>query len=423
MQFYLANFEDLVDPNYDFVTEKNGPRRNEIGRYEHDAYAHEFFTEPIFDGMLLSKAVIRPVVERELRRVGDVHTFCRLDRTIPIMGDCGAFTYVNAEVPPFSVADILKYYEQFSFTYGVSIDHVVFGSMDTIERNRRVALTVDNARAFWSQHQAQGCTFTPVGIIQGWDPNSRRHVLTQLIEMGYTNFALGGMVRSTDKEILATLEALHSVLPLGTRLHLFGIARLPLLPDLMRYGATSVDTAAPIRRAFLGTGEDNYWLADGRRYAAIRIPEVKQGSAKKRGIASAEEVMESSGNNLDTLLAMEHQALFMLRAYDRGEVGLEETLQTVVTYDQLHGDQRNHVAAYRRTLSDRPWRQCTCPICRQAGVEVIIFRGNNRNRRRGFHNAKVFYDQFRAVVARYSQAAFEHHYQEPMTQATLDLPM
>jgi hypothetical protein len=26
-----------------------------------------------------------------------------------------------------------------------------------------------------------------------------------------------------------------------------------------------------------------------------------------------------------------------------------------------------------------------------AGVEIIIFRGNNRNRRRGFHNTYVFY--------------------------------
>jgi hypothetical protein len=29
---------------------------------------------------------------------------------------------------------------------------------------------------------------------------------------------------------------------------------------------------------------------------------------------------------------------------------------------------------------------------------VIIFRGNNRNRRRGFHNVKVFYEQFKEAV-------------------------
>jgi hypothetical protein len=77
---------------------------------------------------------------------------------------------------------------------------------------------------------------------------------------------------------------------------------------------------------------------------------------------------------------------------------LEETLAAVLTYDALHGDRRDHADAYRRTLTDRPWRECSCPICQDIGIEVIIFRGNNRNRRRGFHNVKVFYDQFRTIV-------------------------
>lgn len=46
---------------------------------------------------------------------------------------------------------------------------------------------------------------------------------------------------------------------------------------------------------------------------------------------------------------------------------------------------------YRNTLEKRPWEKCQCAICRRDGVEVIIFRGNNRNRRRGFHNTYVFY--------------------------------
>lgn len=398
MHFYLANFEDLVDPHYDFLTEQNGPQRDLRGRYAHDAYAHEFFAEPIFDGMLISKAVLRPTLERELRRVGDVHSFCRLDRSIPVMGDCGAFTYINAETPPFSVPEILKHYQELGFTYGVSIDHVVFGSMDSAERNRRVEITLDNARTFLAQHREQGCSFTPVGIIQGWDPASRQQVLAQLIAFGYTSFALGGMVRSVDNEIRATLEALSSILPRASRLHIFGVARLSILPDMIRYGVTSADTAAPIRRAFLGTGEDNYWLPNGQRYAAIRIPEVKQGTAKKRGIASAEEIVEKSGNTLEELRVMEQRALTMLRAYHRGEVGLEETLSAVLTYDALHGDQRKHADAYRRTLRDRPWQTCSCAICQKVGVEVIIFRGNNRNRRRGFHNAWVYFEQFHTKV-------------------------
>ncbi|WP_302079973.1 DUF6884 domain-containing protein [Salinibaculum rarum] len=49
---------------------------------------------------------------------------------------------------------------------------------------------------------------------------------------------------------------------------------------------------------------------------------------------------------------------------------------------------------YRKTLRERPWERCDCPICEENGIEVCIFRGNDRNRRRGFHNTRRFYDEF-----------------------------
>ena len=226
MHFYLANFEDLVDPDYDFIAERNGPGRAQLGRYMHDAYAHEFFDAPIFDGMLVSRAIIRPVMEREIRRVGNMHAFCRLDPAIPIMGDCGAFTFVDADMPPISTSEILTHYQELGFTYGVSVDHMDFAAMDAAERDRRVQITIDNAAAFLSQHRAQGYTFQPVGVIQGWDPMSRRAVLARLVEMGYTHFALGGMVRSVDNQVRETLRALHTVLPSGAFFHIFGVSSL-----------------------------------------------------------------------------------------------------------------------------------------------------------------------------------------------------
>ena len=41
-------------------------------------------------------------------------------------------------------------------------------------------------------------------------------------------------------------------------------------------------------------------------------------------------------------------------------------------------------------LSKQPWKKCECEICRSIGIEVAIFRGNNRNRRRGVHNLHVY---------------------------------
>ncbi len=49
---------------------------------------------------------------------------------------------------------------------------------------------------------------------------------------------------------------------------------------------------------------------------------------------------------------------------------------------------------YQDTLRSRPWEECDCPICSEHGIEICIFRGNDRNRRRGFHNTRRFYDEF-----------------------------
>jgi hypothetical protein len=156
------------------------------------------------------------------------------------------------------------------------------------------------------------------------------------------------------------------------------------------------DTASPIRKAFLGTSEDNYWATDGEHYAAIRIPDATNKRIK-RGIKLPEDIVNGGGgvDSEEALIRLEQRALNYLRAYDRGEVSLQDTLDAVLRYDSLFGEDRDHKVWYRRVLEDRPWQHCPCPICEATGVEVIIFRGNNRNRRRGFHNVKVFYDQFR----------------------------
>ncbi len=398
MKFYLPNFEDLVDPEYDFINDSYSLKRKQKGRFNHDWYAHQFFNKPIFDGMLVSKSIITTAMEQRIRKAGGIRDFCRLDNGVPVMGDCGAFSYRDKPDPPYGITEILNYYETLGFTYGVALDHLIFASMPKTERERRLSITLNNAQAFITQHQAGGYQFIPVGIAQGWDPISRRQAIEKLQEMGYRHLALGGMVRSSDKDIRSTLEAIQPILSDGISLHIFGIARLSILPDLIRLGATSADSASPIRRAFLGTGEDNYWAIDGQKYSAIRVPEVKEGATQKRGIASTEEIQKKNGISLEYIQEMERKTLMLLRAFAQGEADLEETLKNVLKYDQLHGDKRNHEKAYRRTLSDRPWQKCNCPICKEWGIEVIIFRGNNRNRRRGFHNCYAFYQQFQEQV-------------------------
>lgn len=412
LQFYLPNFEDLVDPGYDFIHDQ--PSADRDNRFLHDWYAHQFFEEPIFDGVLMSKTVVSQRIEKLILEVGGVHAFMSLDPGVPVLGDCGAFSYSKEDEPPYTTEEILGYYETLGFTYGVSIDHAIFGSFEPDEQKRRWELTLRNAKEFLRQYEEGGYTFTPVGIAQGQTPEMYAEAVHRLVAMGYEHLALGGLARSGDSNIRNVLQSVSPELAEGIDLHLFGVARLSLVPDLLRYGVTMVDSSSPLRRAFLGSNSDNYWMPDGREYAAIRVPYAKRGAPKKRGVDSTDEILGRREFTLEEFKEMEQESLRLLRAYDRGEGELEETLETVLTYDHLHGKARNQLEPYRRTLEDRPWKECDCPICQEIGIEVIIFRGNNRNRRRGFHNVKVFYDRFLLQVAEHVRASDQHRSDDPV---------
>src|SRR5262249_54525221 len=130
-------------------------------------------------------------------------------------------------------------------------------------------------------------------------------------------------------------------------------------------------------------------------YTAIRVPQslenLRLQRLVKRGLFRAEELVE-----------LETNALKALRAFDRRGVGLEETLRAVMAYNAIltmerpYDEVRDHPSiralcdAYRRTLSDRPWQICKCPICGSSSIEVILFRASNRNKRRGIHNLRIY---------------------------------
>lgn len=422
MRFYLPNFEDLVDPEYDFANDKPSPKRHD--RYQHDRYAHEFFgDEQIFDGVLMSKTVVTPSIEKRIRRVGGVHAFMRLDRKYPVMGDCGAFTYREQAEPPYTTDEILDYYQSLGFDYGVSIDHLIFSGFPLDEQKRRWQLTLRNAEDFLRRHKEKGCSFVPVGIAQGPTPERYAAAIHRLVESDYSHLALGGLARSNDQEIRQVLQAVAPELPRDAELHLFGVARLSLIPDFLRYGVTSADSASPIRRAFMGDSGDNYWTGDDKRYAAIRVAEATS-QRKKRGVDSPTDIVNGSQpvDSIEALVELEQQALRSLRAYHRGEISLEETLTAVLAYDRLFGENRDHERWYRRVLEDRPWQKCDCDICKEVGVEVIIFRSNNRNRRRGFHNARVFYREFHAKLDEMQQAVDQVRDSDSFVQMRLEMP-
>jgi hypothetical protein len=228
--------------------------------------------------------------------------------------------------------------------------------------------------------------------VQGWDEASFSKAARQYVAMGYKYIAVGAMVRRRTPEILSIVEAVRKVIPADMRLHLFGVARLNAVHDLARAGVNSADSASALRKAWMGTG-NNYLGVDGQHYAAIRIPEAEKSFRAKRMVTEGRAPLER-------VRALERACIDSMHAFDRGEVSVDSVLDKVHEYDQLiTPDRPDNRALLRRTLEARPWKECPCDICRKDGIDVIIFRGNNRNRRRGFHNTYTFYQLFQRALA------------------------
>lgn len=387
--YFIPEWDDLVDPDFDFENEIHS---GGSGDWSNEVYAHQIYPEPNYDGILISKVVAEKSRKKKERinQLG-VHRFLRVPREFPIMGDCGAFGYIHQKTPPYSTPEILDYYTRLGFDFGVSIDHLIVTATES-EKHERYELTIENAAEFLREHRKLKLPWTPIGAVQGWDPESYASAARKCVAMGYEYIGLGGLVRTSTPEILKILHEVHRVVPERVKIHLFGLARLSSLRTFADLGVRSVDSASLLRRAWMGTGQ-NYLAMDGKFYTAIRIPEAGKSFRAKRivteGRASQEEVQR-----------LEARCLEAMRLFDLGRMSIQAVLDRLDEYDHLITPDRPPTRElYRETLEACPWRSCPCEICRRDGIQVVIFRGNNRNRRRGFHNTFVFYRLLQRALA------------------------
>src|SRR5262249_46480402 len=147
--------------------------------------------------------------------------------------------------------------------------------------------------------------------------------------------------------------------------------------DFARLGATSFDSTSPLRQAFKDL-KDNYWTLD-RTYSAIRVPQVQANPSMLKKILAGK-INQAEARRL------EQECLKALLLFDAGRGSVENTLVPLLEYEKLYDAGSNREEIYRETLHDSPWKSCSCDICREIGIHVILFRGAERNRRRGFHN-------------------------------------
>jgi hypothetical protein len=414
LKFIYADSLDYVDPDYDFLNDEFSKGREP---YWGDRFAHELMASPPYDGLLVTRALLggkgvsgKYTEAQTMRflRVG-AREFFRLNpeahANLLLFGDCGAFSYHAMKEPPYSPAEMIEFYQSAQFTHGVSVDHIVFefgkDKEGSAEARRRTELTLDMANEFISEHRMQQASFTPIGAVQGWSPESLARSASALIDMGYRYLAIGGLVPLRIDAIAKAVSAVDEATANcpDARIHLLGFAKAEHIHLFRNTKVASFDSASPMIRAFKDNTK-NYWSFNtgGQLtfYQAIRIPQADENNKLKRqikrGVIRQEELRES-----------EQAALSALRRFDRDEIQAEAAVTSVMEYSRFFLDAEASTAeqrvrketglrqAYLQTLKDQPWKHCRCEICTDCGVEVMIFRASNRNKRRGIHNLHSFH--------------------------------
>lgn len=351
--------------------------------YEHYKFLWELNKTIPMDGVLISRNTIEDSTTRKekMEEAGGVKEFLRIPENLTLFGDCGAFNYRKQDEPPYDPVDTLDFYEEMQFDRACTVDHLISGSED--DKQERWNITLQNAKTMIEAYEDGDYSFELYGVVQGWGPESYHDATQRLVDMGFDHLALGGLVGTQTRDIVSILQRCYPVwMNTDIDVHEFGIARWELFPFMQRYGVNSFDNAY-YRKAWLDR-KNNYELTPDKEYTAVRIPISNQHSDER---------------------LPEEQAVFdKLRQYVDGQATPEEIVDTLHGYEKVYAelkdkDSRLKIFAdlkddYLETLRDRPWEDCDCHICAEFGVHVCIFRRNERNMRRGFHNLYRFYHAF-----------------------------
>jgi hypothetical protein len=414
VRFYLPESDDLVDLDFDFRADNYSQGRSNA--ITSDAYAHEVLDETCFDGLLVTKSNITSQREHLIADQGGIRKFLRLPRRMKVMGDCGAFQYISQDTPPYTNEEIFNYYEGLGFDLGITLDHVIvdydpeydegvalFTKEPTDDMVYRQRVSLDNAKAMLKLCKKRKSRFKPIGSVQGWSPGSYHDGVKELIKAGYDYIAIGGVAKAPDKVIVPVLDEIRKTVKRAkVKLHVLGVARFRLLEVYKKTNVFSCDSAATLMQAFK-SNKDNYHMPD-RNYTAVRIPAVFGDMSPKvrKLLKPLKEAEDDAGfaKEQKRLGKLEKAALRAIRGYAKRRVSLKKAMDALVKYEEQFGGDGRYYPLFEQTLRDRPWEQCPCRICRDIGVEVVIMRGNNRNRRRGFHNTYVFYKRFRGMAGR-----------------------
>lgn len=377
-RFYFPDNKDFVDPKFDG---RDNSRTKHHRPYDDDCYPHEILKEQPYDGMLVSLAGVGTMQKRgkyyEPELTEDFYflgarEFLRINKAktpgeYKLMGDCGAFDYHAEYEPPFTVDELIEFYDRGGFDYGISLDHIVFpyardevakaklGKKVIDESERRIAITLKNAKEFFEK--SKHYDFEPYGVAHGYDKTSFISSVRALQEIGYRKITIGGMIKSKTDELLELLEVLGEERHPDTEFHLLGICRFDNIPTYVKAGVTSADSTSPLMQGL--KGGKYYTISDDeikfQESLMIRVRQCDHDNVQKHIDAYRDELRQLIDNmqkqsefDIDlsnTALSinecvkrLEVDCLKKLESYDKTGFDLHSTLKALMAYEKVTND-------------------------------------------------------------------------------------
>jgi len=382
MKFYVPFWMDHV---YDDFDEWAGTWTT---GFQHYKFLWELNQVSPMDGVLIPRSKIEdsPRRKKEIKEAGGVKNFFDIPDELDVFGDCGAYSYRKESEPPYDPEETLEFYEEMQYDQACSVDHLINGEQ-TEDKERRMEITLSNARKMRQAYEEGDYSFELYGVVQGWDPDSYHRVAKELIEMGYDKLAFGGLVGTDTRDIISILQRCYPLwMDKDVDIHEFGLARWELFPFMERYGINSFDNAYH-RKAWLDR-KKNYELTPENEYTAVRIPIADQYAEEREPKEQAvfDELKRYINDESDP-----EDVIETLREWEKTYAEIEGKDGRVELFEKLKDE-------YLRTLREKPWEKCNCHICDEYGLHVCIFRRNERNMRRGFHNLYRFYHYFNGYL-------------------------
>lgn len=407
MKFFFAENFDRVDPCYDFIKDCSEPGRNRQGE---DVFCHELFPEPPYDGVLVSRSTIESKKSRctqperfRIKREG-IRNFLRFPRAkfkgdpqeYPIIGDCGSYSSLNKQGATFGVEDTFNFYVDGKFDYGISPDIIVTETCSDWDDARkrpsdiesRVEQTYCQGKAFLSLCKDRQPAFIPIGAIQFWSIKSAGRYAKKFTDLGYQYIGVGGIAHRPTQEIFNIVGEIRERIPAAVKLHLFGFTRTKEIHRFFGFGITSIDSTSPLIKAFKDDRQ-NLFMQDGQSYMALRVPKLDR----------LPQSFFDRQKTIDISVAerLESATLTRLREFDSGLCTAEKAVESVLEYQRYLVPGSGNRQEYLRTLTDRPWRRSSSPMLKSMGIDSVLLRGLNRDKRRGFHNLFVFHQKIKKM--------------------------